>query len=335
MSQYLNFVPIIPDNKISHRCFSNTIDIGIMCFTKCNLACDFCCLNPQRRSTPNKHILDDYLNRIENILKTIKVPPEANIQLQGGELFADFVPDEYYDCLENFLHHLRTLLKKHGVVDIGVCCVTNLCYKKIDRAMLFCQNNNITLDTSYDFVGRFNKKYQHDLWMNNIEHLNNVYHYKPTISIVGHLANINEITNHNTFFKKMYSEYHLKIEPYDKFDDIEQYTTNQSQWIDFISFLIDHYPQTEPANFFINSFKSKTRIKQESCDLVGIDCLPDETWGACCDKYKNISKMMMRFSCWQCPHYQYCPIPCPSLCTNDVCTYQKIYNKVSDVLSNR
>ena len=49
------------------------------------------------------------------------------------------------------------------------------------------------------------------------------------------------------FLKKMYSEYQLKIEPYDKFDDIEQYTTNQSQWIDFISFLIDHYPQTEPA----------------------------------------------------------------------------------------
>ena len=84
MIMYLKTIPIVPDNKLSRRMFSPSIDIGIMAWTKCNLNCTFCCLQPIKKYDFDKTRFDRYYQTIEKIINTysdrLKI---INVQLQG------------------------------------------------------------------------------------------------------------------------------------------------------------------------------------------------------------------------------------------------------------
>lgn len=234
-----------------------------------------------------------------------------------------------------FLYRLHDLLHKHGFTKIEICAVSNLVYTKIDRVYKFCCKHNIQLDTSFDFVGRFTKQRQVDLWLSNMHHLYDRYGHKPEVSTVGSLSNIEYFKSSGSLFsifKEFYNKgYVWKFEPYDDVTGADGMAITPHQWADFVLYLIQYYPKVYPAPSFIEKYSTRKLDISDSCDILSLDLLPHETWCGCCDKYPQHLKMIKEKGCFSCAYYPFCALPCPidNVPNSDFCVNRHIFNGLS------
>lgn len=310
MSTYLKTIPIVPENNLAKRVFSPSIDIGVMVWTKCNLNCTFCCLKPYKKFDFDPSRLRKYYNQITKIINQYKSRLQIiNVQLQGGELFGDFVTDEALGNVGNFITQLTNYAMKVNI-EIGFCAVSNLVYHNVDRVIAFCKKYNVQLDTSFDFEGRFTKQRQIDLWWNNLQKIKESG-LNPSIAIIETKQAIEYVQNKDPMFAKLYSNFVVKFEPYDDVNQLPNSVVTPEHHAEFIKYLILHYPKCEPASNYLHAWLTKTPYNEDQCDLIGIDCLPDQTWMGCCDKYHDVVAMMKFHQCISCEYFKICAIPCP------------------------
>lgn len=163
------------------KCGDRLLELPLFLFESCNLGCSFCFLTHTQLASP------------ETIRKTVEVGKQAfdipdydciAIKFGGGELFADFIPDSYFDLYFECAQELFALAKEKGK-SCYIKLLTNLVHKKENRervmALLkrFKDNGMATqLLTSFDFTNRFTTPTKLAIFKENFDF------YKPYIDAI-------------------------------------------------------------------------------------------------------------------------------------------------------
>ena len=139
----------------------------------CNNRCTFC-YNNNHYEFPldiQAHLIDCL-----NLLKSDKINQFTCIRLVGGELFYGIIDKlNIQKQFVDILNQLYYLLENNKISEINF--VTNLMYtnrKDLCMTLELFKNKNISLTTSYDWIGRFSSKTE-KLWWDNLMFLKNNY----------------------------------------------------------------------------------------------------------------------------------------------------------------
>lgn len=299
---------------------SNRINMTIYLFDTCNLNCDFCYLNHTKLTTEQ-----EILQKIDRYKEIIKRTKENYIYLKflGGEIFADFVPDNYFKLYEDIILDLNSLCKslnKTIVFDI----TTNIIHKNTERVFNLLNNLkdkvSVEFDTSFDFTSRFKNK-------ENLETFkNNCYLYKDYITVVNTVMTSNlyrilvdkdiqsdqekeelEVFNqlYNDNFPIMMAEYNNGAET---IENNPLMFNSEEQFINFHKFLIDNYPRILEETF-------DNREKPSCYNRVTIlnnkelhDC-SFCSFGKLCG-HDSLKNYVARYGCLTCSYYSRCSLYC-------------------------
>lgn len=301
--------------------------ITIVPFFRCNLNCTFC-------YNKNVKYIKDVLN-LNNIRKTVyeemdKIDGEIIVKIYGGEIFADFIDDEYYNELKKFLLDIKNYKE-----NVKFAFITNLVHIKTDRWIeLLSLLNNVNLSVSFDLVGRFNKE-TFDIFEKN---WNQYEKYIKDIMIIMTKSNILSFLNkdHPEFEQKMIDFLNDKLKnpnvclnfiDYVSSEDKDDEVVSEDLRYDFYRFLYDNYRKCNVLEQLI-MIANGERISGKLCsEKTGI--MPDGKYYNICtlssinnligkkdEEYETKKKqlkllMNVKMGCLKCEYYTSCPSSCP------------------------
>lgn len=301
--------------------------ITIVPFFKCNLNCIFCY---------NKGV--QYINDILNlniIRETVyeemdKIDGEAIIKIYGGEIFADFVTDEYYNELKSFLLDIKKYKR-----DVKFTFITNLVHTKVNRWLeLISALENVNLSVSFDLNGRFTET-SFDIFSKNWSHYEK---YIKDIMIVMSKSNILSFMNetHSPFEQKMIDFLSDKLKNQGTCLNFTDYVSNgdgdneivsATLRYEFYKFLYNNYRKCNVLEQLImiangQSVSGKICFEKSGimpngkyynvCTLSSIANLIGKHGDDYEEKKKKIKLLMnTKLKCFTCEYYKSCPATCP------------------------
>ncbi len=215
-------------------------------FEHCNLRCAFCWQNHEQWDG-----IDTIVDRAKDILNRVKVDLRQHfvINLMGGELFSDEVPDtafvSYLNLLEKLLEGWPSSAKS-----FEVNWVTNLVYEKTDRVLSLLSDIRrlgikTRLTTSFDFSGRFNAKSK-SLFERNLYLLRSDI---GTVSVVLTRPNIEAlISKKDELFEKMYADdFSFYFDYYSPEKNYKVMAPSDALLQAGLVYLVENYPKTWPV----------------------------------------------------------------------------------------
>ena len=287
----------------------------------CNLRCKFC----QDQGRYNDVMtIGGIEHRFELFKQVIKQIPEDDIDVVvfGGEVFQDKYSDELVGKVGWFyqqVHELLTSLgKKHQFYT-----TTNLAYRKLDRVIDICKQNNVFVRASYDLWGRYRSQKIQDLFLKNIEIVDKAG--LPTlINFVAYKPNVERIYNKGENFETweyLYNNYNMCFGEYTDYVKDVNFQVSEDELGDFCIFLYENYPRiTNVQNMLHPLYKPRDYI------YCAYNVVIDNTvsW-QCCDRNKTISKFLSNHGCLQCKYYDGCYGTCPRIfADSNVCHIRKL-----------
>lgn len=310
-------LPIYPiSNRIKSRYLRDNLDIEIIPFVDCNLACDFCEVRSLDQKKKNFHVYSECFERLINVIRRKPKFKSMSVHLSGGELFQDKF--KTCDDVIQFVDNLISLSKKLNVL-LKIVVTTNLVHHNVD-AIKELAKRNVVVNTSYDFVGRFTKDGQIRLWWENIEKL-----YKdgicPQITTIAHKQNIDQILEKNPTFDRL-CEYNVSFEKYVDANNIQKYVIDDRQLAHFYRYLFYNYPNVHPICDYLVSDSQSINV----CSMQTLDILPNQTNWECCDKQKAFIDLVKIKGCVTCEYNNYCCISCPNeMDKSSFCIHKEMY----------
>ncbi len=323
---------------------SNRINMTVYLFDTCNLNCDFCYLNHTKLKTKQEILLK--INKYKEIINKTK---ENYIYLKflGGELFADFIPDDYFKLYEDIILDLNLLCKslnKVVVFDI----TTNLIHIKTDRVINLLNNikNKVSIefDTSFDFTSRFK----------NLENLkifeNNCYLYKKFITVINTVMTSNlyrilvnkelyskqEIKELEVFNKLYKDNFPIMMAEYNNGAEIMENNplmfNSEEQFINFHKFLVDNYPEILKETFdnrekpsCYNRVTILNNKELHDCSF----CSFGKLYG-----HDSLKNYVIKYGCLTCSYYNKCSLYCnyfaETFNQQDKCWKKEIFKYIED-----
>jgi len=341
---------IILDKKSNPRA-----EYQIFLFNKCNLSCGFCFIPADKLKSDDAGLKTiifqafDLIKEIKKLEQSKNTSKQYTINIMGGELFSDFVDDKYLDQYVEYCKIIRNELEIPYNLDIEYNFISNLIYTNTERVIscinkIRALNIKISLGTSYDFVGRFNKKNK-ELFMDNLKKIpRNICN---SISIVLTKQNIRTlIKNNDQDFKDLYNQkYSLYFDHYSPDSDNKSkvFSPSDTDLYNALSFLAINYPETYPIKDMIeneyNSMSCRRSIVVQETSACG-NCR-----NLVCDKNefsfkKDHSKtdnldiedaFLQKYNCVSCKYFKKCPLSCfllSSYKSRDswpTCVYKKFF----------
>ncbi len=145
MSSYLNQVlkDKLPDST----------EIELHLFEFCNLNCAFCGQDHDSTVGMNKESILEKADTVIAFMENNELDSHI-VNLMGGEIFNDLVPDYVFDAYRAFRDRVNDWVVRNNQT-VRFNWVTNLIFDQTDRVERFiseCDNSYIS--TSYDFAGR-------------------------------------------------------------------------------------------------------------------------------------------------------------------------------------
>ena len=195
------------------------------------------------RVIPNAHALVDTLER-RNI-KTV------DINVMGGELFCDEIPDALFDDYREFARIINNYAKPRGV-DFKINWVTNLVYTDNDRVLSLIHDLEKEMDigivTSYDPRGRFNKETL-ALFLKNLPEYDGLI---GPIGIVLTRPNIKALLkDDDEIFKFIYEKYGVYFDYYSPEKSAKVMAPSDVELLEMFYHLVDNYPNAGPIRDWI------------------------------------------------------------------------------------
>lgn len=323
--------------------------IIIVPFYKCNLNCTFCY---------NKNVkYIEYMLDFEKIFPIVcnemdKIDDEVIIKIYGGEIFADFIDDEYYNKLKTFLIKLKQYKTK-----VKFVFITNLVHNKVNRwKELLSILNNVNLSVSFDLVGRFTKE-TFDIFKHN---WNEYEEYIKDIMITMTKSNILSFLGKSTKFEKemiaflnekLKNPYFcLNFTDYVSSEDKDDEVVSEDLRFNFYKFLYKNYRKCNVLEQLM-MIANGDRISGKLCsEKLGI--MPDGKFYNICtlssvgnmlgkeiEDYENKKKqikllMNVKLGCYKCEYYKSCPSTCPmsirSIKCSDNCYIKKMIEYIKE-----
>lgn len=323
---YSVVIPIFPENKLSARVFSNTIDLSIVPYTECNLACKFCITDKERRLYGKvSYSLQHMLKGMDALEESLRGYPSLDkiekvcLRIYGGEPFMDKYINRVLPDFRIFHMELLTMLSRVGLghVPTYTALTSNLVCRNIEKVVEFIKSTNVELATSFDFAGRFNHMSQAKRWYSNIMYLRK-FNIIPEISIVGHKPNLSALMHMGggdelyDIFQELYAlGYSFKIEYYDDVNSIKEYVVSFEEYFDFAVFMLNYYPEVSTFKTYIDNFFGCSRGRSVTCERISLDVMCGHVSNCCDHKYSLYQEMIRQKGCLHCPYWYCCTAPCP------------------------
>lgn len=228
-------------------------EVNFFLFEECNLRCKFCFQKNYVIRHPSMPLLDKKLTLMKQvILESPKT--DFEIQMMGGELFYDELDDKYFDKYFEIILEISNYAKSLNKIANWVI-TSNLVHKNTKRVINLLrrienEGIRINLCSSYDFLSRFTKDEQLDIYYENC-HLYRDLGYLITCSFLISKPNVEVLMRKRKdpvksleIFDKLYSEgFHLSQEFYSPFSkNYKEYNLSEKEFLEFIYFVLDNYP---------------------------------------------------------------------------------------------
>ncbi len=291
-------------------------------FEWCNLSCSFCWQDHDDWSG-----IDSISQRAEEIVETLKKDPRTDfdINIMGGELFADEVPDQTfldYEMLVQYIFFHTKLLGKN----VQINWVSNLVFEK-DRALklvqrLQSQGYNTPIATSYDPRGRFTPKTR-ETFFKNFKVFSQSKLLK-NISVVLTRPNIQAILKGDSGLSEIYENYStpLFFDFYSPEKSHEINSPSDRELLDCLHYIYNKYPKSSPIkelvgqNFNYMTCRSSYIIGPRGftgkCkSLVSKDLIESfKTQHKLEDNSRMEQEFVSKMQCSTCRHFDRCGLSC-------------------------
>jgi len=244
--------------KILERKRNTEGEFFVNFFEYCNMRCSFCWQDHNSLAGA-----ETIVERAYDILDRVKKDHRSNfiINLMGGELFADSLPDT---LLGNYYEHVMILKERFPEgKTFHVNWVTNLVYSEsrlnqVIELVEKCRSlvgvtSKIT--TSFDFSGRFNRQ-QKEIFRKNVV---TVKPYLGTVSVVLTKPNIEKmLTDKDELFSWLYdNDYYLYFDYYSPEKNFKLNAPSESLLQKGLLFLLEKYPKVYPIQGWIKEDQNK------------------------------------------------------------------------------
>ncbi|MDR3607764.1 MAG: radical SAM protein [Oligoflexia bacterium] len=322
-------------------------------FERCNLQCGFCY---------QKHDdwtgIDGILGKVHSLLKQVDRLGSQylgyQVNMMGGELFMDEVPDEVFEKYFEFVIKVSEGIRARGKY-AHFHFVTNLIFSKTERVtnlleQLKRHGHEVPICVSYDFSGRFNKatlevfKRNLETFFPSIKMISTVL-TKPNVEIM--LGKRSEESATIDYLKSLYNRgLYCYFDYFSPQHNAESYSPSDQELFEAFSWLIEHFPKSGPVQDMFD-----LRPQKMSCRADQI-VQPDGTVGRCrilvdkrtlgdfggtpynFDNGNMQGRFVENMGCLQCEYFDNCGLGCfllhdydkrPKM---DTCLFRKLYQKI-------
>jgi radical SAM protein with 4Fe4S-binding SPASM domain len=315
-------------------------------FEWCNLACSFCWQDHNKWDG-----VEVIVERAYDILDRVKHDRRSHfiINLMGGELFADEIPDQTFEEYKKLALEVKKKFPSGKTFEIN--WVTNFVYDKIDRVSqlvedLRSEGLSTKLTTSFDFAGRFNK-HQKRLFRHNCYMLRQ---YLGTVSVVLTRPNIERMMKmKDEVFDEMYRDgFYFYFDYYSPEKNFALNAPSDETLQKGLSYLIDNYPNVWPvAGWIRNDVNEMTCRGSMVIDHNGYQgqcrsLLTTEVAQKMTSKPSIVDNESMeeafveKYNCVMCEYYHRCGMGCflqhdfKGKEELDECLYKGVFRKIDD-----
>lgn len=306
-----NLIPLV---NILEEKKPRTKEAHLILFEYCNLRCSFC---HQDHDSKVGFSQESIMAKVDTLIASTDREDHYVINLTGGELFLDDVPDDiffaYFEAGRKLFDHFNDPIVVFG---------TNLVYRNVDRVIQLVEGlqeyGNAILATSYDPAGRFNAG-DRELFFENLA---KVAHLVKTVNVVITKQNIQSFLDGHEG-----PEFDYLCENHTVYFD-HYIPSNMYQYLqpdeDLISKLYLHLNDRYPNSYPIKEWK-ENQWNETTCrstkivnkDGVVTTCWSEAGKNSILDEQEGLdakataeAKFMEKYDCLACEYYQRCGMRC-------------------------
>ncbi|MEE2671825.1 MAG: radical SAM protein [Bdellovibrionota bacterium] len=332
--------------NILQKKLNNSTEIEIHLFEFCNLSCVFC-----GQDHDSKEGFDTIQEKALDVIAFMNRSHLDHhiVNIMGGEVFNDQVPDELFIQYELFTKRIVEYANLNNQ-KLTINWVTNLIFNKVERIdgllkNLRKLNQDTNLSTSYDFDGRGYAGKVNSIFAKNLERFED---YIYTIGFVLTSPAINNFLNHSDpLFERIYKKYVLYFDyyvPEERSSDLLM--PSDRELYDAFIYTATHYPNIYPVKDWLEN-----EANQMTCySLNKLTILPDGRHVTCRYlKYKSgqfnnpvdyssnsniVTSYIEENKCLSCKWYQRCSLRCfvqadwAKREKMSECLYEKFFDKI-------
>ena|SRR6056300_584119 len=305
-------------NKALESKIPDSTEIELHLFEFCNLNCAFC--GQDHDSTVGMN-LEAAIDKAKECVKFINNSEKDShiINIMGGEIFNDQVPDHMFDAYSKFHQYIT----ENTTDKVRFNWVTNLIFGQYERVDKFIRSHKDSyISTSYDFAGRGLNDFKANLFSINLERFSDI------ITVIGFVLTkpaIRKILrNQDEYFKYLYKNYTLYFDYYvPELKSASKLLPSEQEMLDAMIHVAHNYPKVYPVADLLNN-----KSNQMTCySLNKLTLLPDGREVKCryltydendfettpIDYSTNefiIESHLKRHDCFSCPWFERCQFRC-------------------------
>lgn len=327
-----------------------TLDLKVLLFYYCKMGCEFCI---QKIWDKTGMDAESVSKKADMAIETVNQSNKeyVNMTIFGGEMFADFVPDELFPAYFDLLNRINQACVSQGK-KLTVTNFNSLWYRKRDRVKKLlddCEeaNINIRFGISYDPEGRFHNKSMHKIFVDNEKYFEkyiikyNTILTKQVIDLMLRPEGLND-----PYFDYLYHKYEYGTRHYWKNEYIQDENIDHTHWqhadeedlYKAYLYLYENYPKGDFVQNFLETIYSNGKIYVNDCPGERKVFLPDNSTVYCinnpdCGSGCGPMKYMEWRGCLSCEYFNSCRVDCfyeeqdPNVKKMDDCMYKAIYKE--------
>lgn len=303
------YKPSLLDNKQRY-------EVVISLFNECNMACTFCADRLRNTEKLSKHAVDLRIKHFNTLCDSgIFTQPHVDIKLFGGELFQDKYSDNQFGLCQYFVDTIKDKLESMQRT-FQLFVSSNMIFKNQKRVFEWLKANKVIIRCSFDFNGRFTKRYQLQQFVKNVYACKDAG-LDPHLAVIITNDCIDTIVNQQScelldVFNQFYSDGILaQFDYYDGSDTIMNSTSSivdpsqpsEERLVDFMIYLDQHYADVD----FIQEMYKASHQNRHCCHGATIT---DKLYYECCNLHDVTLSILDKKSCYTCPFFNICPGMC-------------------------
>jgi radical SAM protein with 4Fe4S-binding SPASM domain len=326
-------------------------------FERCNLRCGFCY---------QKH--DDWTGIDKVPAKAISILEKVErlgsryngyqVNMMGGELFMDEVPDEIFEQYFDFVLKVSEGIKKHGKY-ANFHFVTNLIFSKTERVLalldkLKAHELNVPICISYDFSGRFSSG-NIEIFQRNVEIF---FPYTKMLSVVLTKQNIEIMLGRKpenvatiAYLQSLYDRgLYCLFDYFSPQHNAEIFSPSDQEMYEAFCWLIERFPKSGPVKDMFDRHLQKMSCREDQivqpdgtvgrCRIL-VDKRTLTEFGNAPDNFDNgnmQSRFVEKMGCLSCEYFDRCGLGCFLLHDfqkrqeMSTCLFRKLYQKIDGLV---